>query len=124
MHSPVHSTALAEDRRSRQGHLTFQGFLCQVDGAQAALFDKDWLQVDVACRNDGAVGIRAGLAAALGRSSGSTSGAGPEPTRAIKGPCGMVTEELPLAHLGGRRSVRCWPRSENGEQRDEFGGDT
>jgi hypothetical protein len=35
VHPPVRSTALAEDRRS-------QGFLCQVDGAQAALFGKNW----------------------------------------------------------------------------------
>jgi hypothetical protein len=86
-----------------------------------------------------------------GWSSGSTSGAGSEPTRAIKVPWGMVTEELPLAlggattitvvqmpagpkrhHLRGPSqdariswlvvvAVRCWPRSENGEHCDEIG---
>jgi hypothetical protein len=106
-------TALAEDRRSRQGHLTFQVLSVRWVVRRQPCSTRTGLQVDVPRRNGRGRRNPCGTGRGLGGwSSGSTSGAGSEPTRAIKVPWGMVTEELPLAHLGERQRSqwsRCQP---------------
>ena len=152
-------TAVAEDRRSRQGHLTFQVRSVGWIVIRQPCSTRTGLQVDVPRRNGRGRRNSGGTGRGLWSwSPGSTSGAGSESTRAIKvplghgdrgassGPSGRATTitvvQMPagpsaiicegLVRTGGSAgsgwspygAVRCWPRSENGEQRDEIGGDT